>query len=356
MNPIVSTLLGLGLLAVLLVRDRPPARWVAAPHVRPFPPLAYRAPHLPARRRGSRDRATLDDLCRLRPRLRHSLRAGALGADPGPVVAALVARAKHGLAHSVEHGDQFHDQHQLAVVCRGGRCRSYGADGRADRPELPLRGHRPGRRRGPRARLARSRADRSATSGSTSSRVSLRVLLPISVLGALVLIAGGVIQNLAAPHSITTITGTAPRSSRADQWPRRRPSSCSAPMRRILQRQLRTPVREPERVDQPRRDHPGPRDPVRADPHLWADGRRPPGSPRRRRHGRLLRCRRSRDLLGGMARGAPAHRVDGRQGAALRDQVGRCSSGPRPPAPRPGRSTRCMRASAPSAAGCSWST
>ncbi len=55
--------------------------------------------------------------------------------------------------------------------------------------------------------LARSRADRVGNFWVDLVRVSLRVLLPISVLGALVLIAGGVIQNLAAPHSITTITG-----------------------------------------------------------------------------------------------------------------------------------------------------
>ncbi|WJY97467.1 potassium-transporting ATPase subunit KdpA [Corynebacterium fournieri] len=38
-------------------------------------------------------------------------------------------------------------------------------------------------------------------------RASLRVLLPISVLGALLLIAGGVAQNLAAPLQVTTVTG-----------------------------------------------------------------------------------------------------------------------------------------------------
>ncbi|MGW3345884.1 potassium-transporting ATPase subunit KdpA [Nonomuraea rubra] len=38
-------------------------------------------------------------------------------------------------------------------------------------------------------------------------RGSLRVLLPIAFIGALVLVAGGLIQNLAGPHEVTTLTG-----------------------------------------------------------------------------------------------------------------------------------------------------
>src|SRR6478609_3347463 len=39
------------------------------------------------------------------------------------------------------------------------------------------------------------------------TRGTLRVLLPVSVLGAVVLIAGGVIQNWAAPTDVTTLAG-----------------------------------------------------------------------------------------------------------------------------------------------------
>ncbi|GIJ10506.1 potassium-transporting ATPase subunit KdpA [Micromonospora andamanensis] len=39
------------------------------------------------------------------------------------------------------------------------------------------------------------------------TRITLRILLPISVLGALVLMAGGVVQNLSAGTEITTLTG-----------------------------------------------------------------------------------------------------------------------------------------------------
>ncbi|WBB55598.1 potassium-transporting ATPase subunit KdpA [Verrucosispora sp. WMMD573] len=39
------------------------------------------------------------------------------------------------------------------------------------------------------------------------TRITLRILLPISVLGAIVLMAGGVVQNLSAGTEITTLTG-----------------------------------------------------------------------------------------------------------------------------------------------------
>ncbi|MEV4091603.1 potassium-transporting ATPase subunit KdpA [Streptosporangium saharense] len=38
-------------------------------------------------------------------------------------------------------------------------------------------------------------------------RGSIRILLPIAFAGALVLVAGGLVQNLAAPHEVTTLTG-----------------------------------------------------------------------------------------------------------------------------------------------------
>ncbi|WP_433359321.1 potassium-transporting ATPase subunit KdpA [Streptosporangium sp. CA-115845] len=38
-------------------------------------------------------------------------------------------------------------------------------------------------------------------------RGTLRVLLPIALVGAVVLLAGGLVQNLASPHEVTTLTG-----------------------------------------------------------------------------------------------------------------------------------------------------
>ena len=69
----------------------------------------------------------------------------------------------------------------------------------------------------------------SATSGSTWSAASLRILLPIAVVGAIVLIAGGVVQNLPpAPH-VTHADRRHARRSPAARWPARRPSRSSAP-------------------------------------------------------------------------------------------------------------------------------
>lgn len=55
--------------------------------------------------------------------------------------------------------------------------------------------------------FARSRTDRIGNFWVDLTRGSLRLLLPISVVFALVLVAGGVIENFAAPHEITTLTG-----------------------------------------------------------------------------------------------------------------------------------------------------
>ena len=84
-------------------------------------------------------------------------------------------------------------------------------DVRPDRPELPLRSGRHGGRRGVRPR--RSPAPRttvaSATSGPTWSAARVRVLLPIAFVAALLLIVMGVVQNLDAPHTITTLPAAA---------------------------------------------------------------------------------------------------------------------------------------------------
>ena len=55
--------------------------------------------------------------------------------------------------------------------------------------------------------IARSGTDRIGNFWVDLTRACLRVLLPIAALAALVLLAGGVIQNLDSPHTITTITG-----------------------------------------------------------------------------------------------------------------------------------------------------
>ena len=55
--------------------------------------------------------------------------------------------------------------------------------------------------------IARSGTDRLGNFLVDLTRSSVRILLPVAVVGALMLLAGGVIQNLDAPHTITTVTG-----------------------------------------------------------------------------------------------------------------------------------------------------
>ena len=59
-------------------------------------------------------------------------------------------------------------------------------------------------------------------------RIITRILIPIAVVGAIIFIAQGAEQSLHASHAITTLTGR-PRTSPADRWPPRRPSSSSGP-------------------------------------------------------------------------------------------------------------------------------
>ncbi|MEU4567986.1 potassium-transporting ATPase subunit KdpA [Micromonospora sp. NPDC023956] len=55
--------------------------------------------------------------------------------------------------------------------------------------------------------FARSRSGELGNFWVDLVRITLRILLPISVLGALVLMAGGVVQNLSAGTEVTTLTG-----------------------------------------------------------------------------------------------------------------------------------------------------
>lgn len=55
--------------------------------------------------------------------------------------------------------------------------------------------------------LTRSRTDRLGNFWVDLTRITLRVLLPIAVIGAILLLAAGVIQNFASPHEISTLSG-----------------------------------------------------------------------------------------------------------------------------------------------------
>ncbi|MCL2455362.1 MAG: potassium-transporting ATPase subunit KdpA [Micrococcales bacterium] len=56
--------------------------------------------------------------------------------------------------------------------------------------------------------FARDRTDRIGSFWVDLVRGTLRVLLPISLVAAVVLLVGGVVQNLAVPHEITTLSGS----------------------------------------------------------------------------------------------------------------------------------------------------
>ena len=135
--------------------------------------------------------------------------------------------------------------------------------------------------------FARSRTDQLGNFWVDLTRIMLRILLPIAVVGAIVLIVGGVVQNLSGGTDVTTLTG-------GTQTHHRRPGGqpgghqgAGHQRRRLLQRQQRPPVREPDHLDQLAGDLPAPADPVQPAPGLRPDGRAEPAGLRdRRRDGR----------------------------------------------------------------------
>ena len=154
-------------------------------------------------------------------------------------------------------------------------------------------------------------------------RVTVRVLLPLAFVAALVLVAGGVIQNLSAHTEITTLAGGTQSVLGGPVASQEAIKELGHQRRRVLQRQLRPPVREPDPVDQRARGRPAAAHPVQPAPHVRPDGRRPPaglGDPRRdvdpvgrrRRPAHLGRDGRARaGARGGRGR-------DGGQGGPLR--------------------------------------
>ena len=98
--------------------------------------------------------------------------------------------------------------------------------------------------------FARRRTEQLGNFWVDLTRITLRILLPIAFVGAIVLIVGGVVQNFSGGTDVTTLTG-------GDAAHHRRPGGqpggdqgARHQRRRLLQRQLRPPVREPDRVDE----------------------------------------------------------------------------------------------------------
>ena len=105
-------------------------------------------------------------------------------------------------------------------------------------------------------------------------RGTLRILLPICVVAAIVLIVGGAIQNF---HNYDQVVNTL--AGAAADHPRgagRQPGGHQGPRhqrRRVLQRQLRASVREPDGVDELAGNLPAAGDQLLAAPHLRPHGR-----------------------------------------------------------------------------------
>ena len=237
----------------------------------------------------------------------------------------------------VQHVGQLRDQHELAELRgRDGRDLPH-PGGRARRPQLHLGRDRPGRRHraDPRADPP-EREDPRQLLGGPDPRHPLPPRCPISIVGALVLVWQGVPQT----WSPTAGRDDAPGRS-ADHRPRpdRLPGvdqGAGQQRRRVPQRELRPPVREPDRPHELARDVRHPRPPVRPDLHLRPVRRQPaPGLDDLRGDGAIL-------LVGAVVR--DAHRV--RRQPAL------------PGRRRPGRRRATWRARRPGSArpsaGCSW--
>ena len=129
--------------------------------------------------------------------------------------------------------------------------------------------------------------------------------------------------------------------------------------RRVLQRQLRPSLREPDAALEPARDGLHPADPGGVLLHLRQDGARPPpglgdlrrdGGPLRRRARRRLRRRAGGQPAAGRSADRRLARLHGGQGGPLRRRQLGALGDPRPRPPRTARSTPCTTASRRSAA------
>ncbi|CAA9416731.1 MAG: Potassium-transporting ATPase A chain, partial [uncultured Pseudonocardia sp.] len=283
-----------------------------------------RAAAVPRQRRRPRRRPDLGDLPAQPARLLGGQRARPLrpAAPAGPAPAR--PRAAAGDAEpGLRDGRLVRDQHELAVLRRRGHPRPRRAGAGAGGAELPQRRGGPRGRRGAGARLHPDphRPDRQLLGRPRPGRDP-------------------------GPAAALTRRGRPAHGRRRGAEPLRRPDGHDPGRRRaddrrgsggqpgghqarrderwrLLQRQLRPPVREPQPGDELPGGPPPPAHPRGADPHLRHHGRRPapgPGDPRR--HGRGLRhlARGDHRLRGGPPRHGAAGRgrLAGGQGGALR--------------------------------------
>ncbi len=153
-------------------------------------------------------------------------------------------------------------------------------DGRARGAELRLRrGRHGGARRG----RARNRAPlaqrRSATSGATSTASLVYILLPLAIVLGVILISQGVAADVPRPRDRDDAPGRAPDDRARPGRLADRDQAARDERRRLLQLELRRPVREPERALELLRDARDPAHPGGAGVHVREDGRSRAGTP-----------------------------------------------------------------------------
>ena len=122
--------------------------------------------------------------------------------------------------------------------------------------------------------FARSSATTVGNFWADLTRITLYLLLPGAIVGALVLVALGVPQTLAGSIDATTLEGAEANDfDRADGEPGNHQGAWHQ-RRRLLQRQFRPSVREPQRLDEPHRDLGNPSHSGRVSPGVWTHRRR----------------------------------------------------------------------------------
>ena len=111
------------------------------------------------------------------------------------------------VGRDLQHDLVVRQQHQLAVLRRRDDAQLLLPDGRADRAELRLRGGRDGGARGRDPRLRQPGVKELGNFWQDLVRSLLYILLPLSFVGALILVSQGVIQTLDGSETVTTLTG-----------------------------------------------------------------------------------------------------------------------------------------------------
>ena len=154
--------------------------------------------------------------------------------------------------------------------------------------------------------FTRSRTDRLGNFWVDVTRGTIRLLLPLAVIGCIILMAGGAIENLANYHTITTLSGahqTIPGGTVASQEAIKDLGNNGGGWFNV---NAAHPFENSEPVHEHLHHLPAAADPVRHAAGVRQDGRRQQAGLRAgRRHGHHLGGRRRRDQL---LRGPPGHR------------------------------------------------